>query len=245
MRKPVIILKAGRGEAGKKLAFSHTASLAGSMDIWRAISRQHGITLVGNFQELIDQVVAFTFLPPITGRKLIIVGGGGGKSVISADVWEEEGFRIPDISSKAREKLKQAAPHVWDWLRNPLDSSILQKSLVPPSNLLRMISTEQEFDVFVVNLTQDDFYPTDMWRKILAADFMGGSMAIKDEGKPVVSVIETAEIDSSDMQNWRWSGIAEARKHIISQGIPVFPSPASAAKAVRKFVDYWVWRERR
>lgn len=245
MRKPVIILKAGRGEAGKKLAFSHTASLAGSMDIWRAISKQHGITLVGNFQELIDQVVAFTFLPPITGRKLIIIGGGGGKSVISADVWEEEGFRIPDISSKAREKLKQAAPHVWDWLRNPLDSSILQKSLVPPSNLLRMISTEQEFDVCVVNLTQDDFFPADIWRKMLAADFMGGSIAIKDEGKPVVSVIETAEIDSSDMQNWRWSTIAEARKHIISQGIPVFPSPASAAKAVRKFVDYWVWRERR
>jgi len=70
-------------------------------------------------------------------------------------------------------------------------------------------------------------------------------MATKDDGKPVVSVIETAEIDSSDMQNWRWSGIADIRKQVISRGIPVFPSPVNAAKAVRKFVDYWAWRERR
>jgi len=244
-RKPVVILKAGRGKAGKKLALSHTASLAGSMDIWRAISKQHGITLVGNFQELIDQVVAFTFLPPITSRGVLIVGGGGGKSVISADVWEEEGFHIPELSLKTREELKKEVPGIWDWVRNPLDSSIFQSSLVPPLSLLKMVAAAQEFDVLVLGLTQDDFYPTDVWRKTIARDFLDGTMATKDDGKPVVSVIETAEIDSSDMQNWRWSAIAEARKQVISRRIPVFPSPASAAKAVRKFVDYWVWRERR
>lgn len=244
-RKPVVMLKAGRGEAGKKLVFSHTASLAGSMEIWRAISKQHGITLVANFQELIDMAVVFTFLPPITSRGVLIVGGGGGKSVISADMWEEEGFHLPAISLKVREKLKKEVPGIWDWIRNPLDSSILQKSLVPPLSLLKMMAAAQEFNVFVVGLTQDDFYPEDIWRKTIVRDFVDGSIAIKGEGRPVVCVIETAEIDSSDMQNWRWSGIAEARKQIVSQGIPVFPSPASAAKAVRKFVDYWVWRERR
>jgi len=244
-RKPVIILKAGRGEAGKKLVFSHTASMAGSMDIWRAISKQYGVTLVGNFQELIDEVVAFAFLPPVTRRGVLIVGGGGGKSVISADVWEEEGFHIPQLSLKTREELKKEVPEIWDWVRNPLDSSIFQKSLVPPLSLLKMVAAAQEFDVLVLGLTQDDFYPTDIWRETIARDFLDGTMAIKDGSKPVVSVIETAEIDSADMQNWRWSGIAETRKQVVGQGIPVFPSPASAAKALRKFIDYWVWRERR
>ena len=245
VRKPVIILKAGRGEAGKKLVFSHTASMAGSMEIWRAISKQHGVTLVGNFQELIDQVVAFTFLPPITRRGVLIVGGGGGKSVISGDVWEEEGFHIPELSLKTRKELKKEVPEIWDWVRNPLDSSIFQKSLVPPLSLLKMVAAAQEFDVLVLGLTQDDFYPTDIWRETIVRDFLGGTMAIKDGSKPAVSVIETGEIDFSDMQNWRWSAIAETRKQVISQGIPVFHSPASAAKALRKFVDYWAWRERR
>jgi len=245
VRKPVIILKAGRGEAGKKLVFSHTASLAGSMDIWRAISKQYGVTLVGNFQELIDEVVAFAFLPPITRRGVLIVGGGGGKSVISGDVWEEEGFHIPELSLKTREELKKEVPEIWDWVRNPLDSSIFQKSLVPPLSLLKMVAAAQEFDVLVLGLTQDDFYPTDIWRKTIVRDFLDGTMAIKDGSKPAVSVIETGEIDSLDMQSWRWNAIAETRKQVVGQGIPVFPSPANAAKALRRFVDYWVWRERR
>ena len=47
------------------------------------------------------------------------------------------------------------------------------------------------------------------------------------------------------MEGWRWSAIAEIRKDIIRQGIPVFPSHERAAKAMRKFVDYWVGKEQR
>jgi len=108
-----------------------------------------------------------------------------------------------------------------------------------------MMAAAQEFNVFVVGLTQDDFYPTDVWRETIARDFMDGSIAIKEESKPVVCVIETGEIDSCDMENWRWNAIADIRKQIVNQGIPVFPSPARAAKALRKFIDYWVWKERR
>jgi len=85
-KKPVIILKGGRGKTGAKLALSHTASLAGSIKVWQAVLKQCGAIMVSNFQELMDQVVAFTFLPPITGRRVIIAGGGGGKSMIAADV---------------------------------------------------------------------------------------------------------------------------------------------------------------
>jgi acyl-CoA synthetase (NDP forming) len=77
-KKPVIILKGGRGRTGAKLALSHTASLAGSINVWQAALKQYGAIMVNNFQELIDQVVAFTFLPPITGRRVIIAGGGVG-----------------------------------------------------------------------------------------------------------------------------------------------------------------------
>jgi acyl-CoA synthetase (NDP forming) len=242
-KKPVIILKGGRGRTGAKLALSHTASLAGSVKVWQAVLRQYGAIMVSNFQELIDQVVAFTFLPPITGRRVIVAGGGGGKSMVSADVWEEEGFELPELSAEFRKKLKEKVPELWDWVRNPIDASLFQGTPVVDINLLEWLSNEGGSDVLVANLTQDDPLPNDIWEKVLAANFLNSVMAIKKNGKPVVCVIETGEIGLAEMERWKWRAIAETRRQIIDQGLAVFPSTERAAKAARRLVNYWTWRE--
>jgi acyl-CoA synthetase (NDP forming) len=242
-KKPVIILKGGRGRTGAKLALSHTASLAGSINVWKAALKQYGAVMVSNFQELIDQVVAFTFLPPVTGRRVIVAGGGGGKSIVSADVWEEEGFELPELSVEFRKKLKEKVPELWDWVRNPIDASLFQGTPVVDINLLEWLSDEDGSDILVANLTQDDPLPNDIWEKVLAVNFLQSVMAIKKKGKPVVCVIETAEIGLAEMESWKWRAIAETRRQIIDQGLAVFPSPERAAKAIRKLLDYWAWRE--
>ena len=242
-KKPVIVLKGGRSRAGAKLALSHTASLAGSIDVWQALLRQYGAIMVSNFQELIDQVVAFTLLPPITGRRVIVAGGGGGKSMVSADVWEEEGFDLPELTAEFRKKLKEKVPQLWDWVRNPIDASLFQGTPLLDINLMEWLSSEDGFDICVANLTQDDPLPNDVWEKVLAPNFLNSVAAIKKKGKPVVCVIETGEIGQAEMESWKWRAIAETRRQIVDQGLAVFPSPESAAKAVRRLVDYWAWRE--
>ena len=242
-KKPVIILKGGRGRTGAKLALSHTASLAGSVKVWQAVLKQYGAIMVSNFQELIDQVVAFTFLPPITGRRVIVAGGGGGKSMVSADAWEEEGFELPELSVEFRKKLKEKVPELWDWVRNPIDASLFQGTPVVDINLLEWLSSEDGFDILVANLTQDDPLSNDIWEKVLAANFLHSLMAIKKNGKPVVCVIETGEIGLAEMESWKWRAIAETRRQIINQGLAVFPSPERAARATRRLVNYWTWRE--
>jgi len=242
-KKPVIILKGGRGKTGAKLALSHTASLAGSVKVWQAVLKQYGAIMVSNFQELIDQVVAFTFLPPITGRRVIVAGGGGGKSMVSADVWEEEGFELPELSVEFRKKLKEKVPELWDWVRNPIDASLFQGTPVVDINLLEWLSNEDGFDILVANLTQDDPLSNDIWEKVLAANFLHSVMAIKKNGKPVVCIIETGEIGLAEMESWKWRAIAETRRQIINQGLAVFPSPERAARAIRGLVNYWAWRE--
>jgi acyl-CoA synthetase (NDP forming) len=242
-KKPVVVLKAGRGRAGKKLALSHTASLAGSTNVWQAALKQCGAIMVSNFQELIDQVVAFTFLPPITGRRVIVAGGGGGKSMVSADVWEEEGFELPELTAEFRKKLKEKVPALWDWVRNPIDASLFIGTPVVDINVLEWLSDEDGFDIWVANLTQDDPLTEDIWENVLAPNFLNSVVAIKKKGKPVVCVIETGEIGPAEMESWKWRAIAETRRQIVNQGLAVFPSPERAARAVRKLVDYWAWRE--
>jgi acyl-CoA synthetase (NDP forming) len=241
-KKPVIILKGGRGRTGAKLALSHTASLAGSINVWKAALTQSGAIMVSSFEELIDQVVAFTFLPPITGRRVIVAGGGGGKSMVSADVWEEEGFELPDLTAEFRKKLREIVPELWDWVRNPIDASLFIGTPVVDVNVLEWLSNEDGFDVFVANLTQDDPLPEDIWENVLAPNFLNSVTAIKKNGKPVVCVIETGEIGLAEMKNWKWRAIAETRRQIAAHGIAVLPSAERAARAVRKLTDYWAWR---
>ena len=243
-KKPVIVLKGGRGKSGAQLALSHTASLAGAINVWQAALKQYGAIMVDNFQELIDQVVAFALLPPVIGRRVIIAGGGGGKSAVSADIWEEQGFQLPELTAEFRAKLKGKLPQLWDWVRNPIDASLFQGTPMVDVNVLEWLSSEEGFDVWVANLTQDDPLPNDMWENALAPNFLNSVTAIKKKGKPVVCVIETAGIGPAEMESWKWRAIAELRRQIVDRGIAVFSSPERAAKAIRRLVNYWVWRER-
>ncbi len=109
--------------------------------------------------------------------------------------------------------------------------------------MLEWLSNEDGFDIWVANLTQDDPLPNDIWEDVLAPNFLNSVMAIKKKGKPVVCVIETGEIGPAEMKSWKWKAIAEVRKQIVDQGIAVFSSPERAAKAMRRLVNYWVWRE--
>ena len=242
-KKPVIILKAGRGRTGAKLALSHTASLTGSINVWKAALKQYGAIMVNTFQQLTDQVAAFSFLPPTTGRKVVVAGGGGGKSMVSADVWEEEGFELPDLSAEFRKRLKEKVPELWDWVTNPIDGSLFQGTSVLDTKLLEWLSNEDGPDILVANLTQDDPLTNDVWENLVAPDFSNSMLTIKKKGKPIVCVIETGEIGLEEMGSWKWRAIAKTRKQISGQGIALFPSPERAAKATKRLVDYWRWRE--
>ena len=92
--KPVLIVKGGRGNAGTRATVSHTASLAGSQQVWEALVRQSGAVNVSNLEDMVDLAVAFNFLPPATGRNLAVLGGSGGSSVLAADQCEEAGLEV-------------------------------------------------------------------------------------------------------------------------------------------------------
>jgi len=84
-RKPVVILKGGRGQSGERATASHTASLAGSSGTWETLITQTGAVMADSVEELIDLAASFRFLPPIKGKRVGVAGGAGGSSVLAAD----------------------------------------------------------------------------------------------------------------------------------------------------------------
>ena len=137
--KPVIAIKGGRGSAGSRAVTSHTAAIAGSMPIWGTVFKKAGVVQAGDLRELIDLLVAFSFLPELTGYNVGIMSAGGGLSVMAADTCEEAGLTVPLMPDEIRDALKVKAPEIWDWIGNPIDISIMSAVSVGFAEILQVL----------------------------------------------------------------------------------------------------------
>lgn len=119
-KKPVVILKAGRTERGRKAAESHTRSLAGRDEIYEAVFRQNHIHRAMTLEELYDFSKALAYLPPPPGPRTLILTSSGGSAILATDVLEENGFRVTSLPEPVAVKLREfLPPHCI--VGNPLD----------------------------------------------------------------------------------------------------------------------------
>jgi acyl-CoA synthetase (NDP forming) len=120
-RKPVIIMRAGFGEATKKAILSHTGGLAGNNKVWNGVGKQIGSPMVNNSNELAALASAFnlTYLPAT--RNIGVIGIGGGSTIEAIDILEKSNLKIPSLSEKTINKMKRFIPDVNTNLTNPID----------------------------------------------------------------------------------------------------------------------------
>jgi len=118
--KPVLILKGGKTEAGRKAVLAHTGSLAGSGEVFEAAVSQSGGFCVGSLEELLDAAKAFSMLPVPRGPNLLVVTSSGGAGILSSDASEKAGLNLRTLSRDTVDRLKAVLPD-FCILRNPLD----------------------------------------------------------------------------------------------------------------------------
>ena len=93
-RKPVVALKSGRSEAGKRAAASHTAALAGSDQIYQGAFKQAGIIRAQNVEEFFDFARALAMQPPGFTNNVAVVTNAGGPGIIATDALEDSGLEV-------------------------------------------------------------------------------------------------------------------------------------------------------
>jgi acyl-CoA synthetase (NDP forming) len=87
IRKPVIVYKSGRTEAGARAAASHTASMSGSYDVFRASCLQAGVIMADNIEDHYDYVKVFSSLSHRIPQRNRVAGvvNAGFESTVGAD----------------------------------------------------------------------------------------------------------------------------------------------------------------
>ena len=117
--KQVVLLAAGGSEAGARAAASHTGALASDSAAVDAACRAARIQRVATPKELADTVLACLAPHRPRGRRLAIVGDGGGTGVVSADLATAAGLELPRLSDELSAELTAIAPTVIT--ANPVD----------------------------------------------------------------------------------------------------------------------------
>ena len=238
-KKPVICLKGGRGRAGIRASASHTAAIAGSIDIWNVLFRQSNVVQASCLEELVDVTVSFSMLPAMKDKRAVIVGGGGGKGVLSADECEEAGLVINPLPQEVRKIFREVDPKLETWLGNPVDFSVLLGNKISSLEILHVLSQNEEVDLLVANITEDSPLGGKLWIDHIrkeAKEYIN----IAGRGlKPIAVIMPDAQLDKESMDSWRWKTLAEERERLVSAGIPVYSNVKRAARAISKMVGYY------
>ncbi len=239
-KKPVIICKGGRTDAGSRMTVSHTASLAGSSKIWNTAMRQCGAIPVRHIDEMVDMAVAFSFLPPIQGKRVGIAGCGGGRSILSVDAWEENGFTVPPLPEEIRQEFKKRGSQVWDWIANPADVSIvIPNDSFSMHNIALEMANSPAFDFVAADAEEDPPFDKDHFIQEIS-DHCEGYIKVSKEGqKPILVIFDERSPGEAESDSWNYKTRAHLRSRLIEEKVPFFPSVDEAARAVRELITYY------
>jgi acetyltransferase len=119
-QKPIVVLKIGRSEGGRRAAQAHTGSLVGSDAIADAIMRQYGVVRVETLDEMNETLAVFHTQRLPRGSGVGAIFSSGGACGLVSDLGHALGVAMPQPAPQTVEKLKAVIPD-FGTIGNPLD----------------------------------------------------------------------------------------------------------------------------
>lgn len=118
--KRIVLMKVGSSEAGAQATASHTASLAGSDQVYDGLFKQYGVYRARTIDELFDVAYACSVArQPPRGRRIGLLTVSGGVGALMADIATECGLDVAPMPEDAQRRLKEILPFAGT--RNPVD----------------------------------------------------------------------------------------------------------------------------
>lgn len=124
LKKPVVVLKAGRTETAITAVSSHTGKLAGSDNVISGALKQFGIQRVYDDEEFCDASKVLSMLPPAPGNRVAVLTAAGGYGVMCTDYIEKDDSRAELKMARLSDHTKSrilAATFPFTACENPVD----------------------------------------------------------------------------------------------------------------------------
>jgi acyl-CoA synthetase (NDP forming) len=217
--KPIVLIKIGRSDLGKRAASSHTAALTGSDALYDAICKQYGVIRVPSYDDLLEvaQLMAQSKKPKQPG--VAVVSHSGGICSLTADMCGQQGLDLPVLSDQARGVIDGILKG-FGWAANPADVTGKANSESFPAIMEAMINEPGVGTLAIASSGRDQ-----------QADQV---IALREKTDKNVAYMWTGSRDDS-------TSLARLK----AAGVPLFYTPDSLARGLRHLLDYHAWHEKR
>lgn len=121
VKKPIVVFKSGRTEAGSKAASSHTGSIAGSDAINNVVFKKLNVYRAMDLDEMFDALLMFSCCSPMKKDGVAIITNAGGLGVMSADAaYSAKNIEAAKLSKETLDTIVKDMPKVAG-ITNPID----------------------------------------------------------------------------------------------------------------------------
>lgn len=250
-RMPVVIVKGGATDGGRRAAASHTGSLATDDRVFDGMCRQAGAVRAATIEEAFDTAAAFATQPLPAGPRVAVMTTVGGWGVMTADALASTRLELAQLPADLEASLDDLLPPRWS-RNNPIDLAGGETKDTIPA-VLDLLAQHAGIDaVLVLGLgiqanqgrmeREGPFYPD--WGLERIVDFhdrqdrrytTAAAACAGSSGKPFLVATELAVADPT---NAAVAGVREA-------GGYCFASSQRAVRALNHLWGYARWRHRR
>ena len=119
-RKPVVMLKSGASEEGKKAAAAHTAALASEDRVVDGLLRQAGVVRISDYSHLVMAGKVLSTSPLPAGNRVAFLAPSGAMLVCLSDLSTRLGLAIPELEPETVRRIQDITPPFIK-IRNPVD----------------------------------------------------------------------------------------------------------------------------
>lgn len=218
--KPIVLLHPGQSAAARESAATHTGAMAGDWKLMRAKVRDAGVVLVDSLEELGDVLDLASRCPkPPSGGCAVLTESGAFKA-LTLDLSEDIGLDLPAPNDEATAALRAGMPD-FILVSNPMD--LTAQALVDPDlyrRTLEAILLDPSYGSVVFAIIQTDEATSD--RKFPA----------------IIDAVEKLQPDTPVLLAGMDEGADVPAKYVTrlrKLGVPYFPSPDRAFRAIRRY----------
>lgn len=218
-RKPVVAIKVGRSEAGRRAVASHTGALAGRDAAFDAAFRKAGVIRAQTSEEVFDWARALAWCPLPRGPRVAVLTNAGGPGAIAVDSLDANGLPLAELAEETTKKLRTFLPPAAS-VSNPVDMLASAGPLEYANGLVALLADDGVDSVMVVLPPPPVGTATDVAGAIVPI--------VRGSNKPVVVALMGEDL------------IVNAARLLRHSHIPDYRFPERAASALRVL---W-WRSR-